>query len=218
MSVKNYENLYKKQIFNNIYPQNVITRLFLSRFSIIKKNFKGKKILDFSCGIGPYLNFFKDLKMKVYATEISDKILNNLKKKYNKIVFKKADTDKIYFKKNFFDIFFAYHSIYYLNHKNQNYEETLMQIRKILKKNGLLIFTIPNLKQKHISYKKYHQNIYYASKDIYNLRQKSFFYLFKNAQEIKQYFSKFFKLVHIGEVRIKCKNLDENYYICIFKK
>lgn len=58
MIVKKYNNIYSKQIKHINIPLNTITKIFLSRFSPIKKNFTNKKLLDFSCGAGPYLNFF----------------------------------------------------------------------------------------------------------------------------------------------------------------
>ena len=82
MIVKQYNNINFKQIKHNNIPLNTITKIFLSRFSPIKRNFTNKKLLDFSCGAGPYLNFFLNLAFKVYATEISNEIVNQLKKKF----------------------------------------------------------------------------------------------------------------------------------------
>jgi 2-polyprenyl-3-methyl-5-hydroxy-6-metoxy-1,4-benzoquinol methylase len=81
MIIKKYNSLYSKDIFKINVPQNTITRIFLSRMSPLKKKFKGKKILDFSCGSGPYLNFFLNLGFKVFATEISYNLISILKKK-----------------------------------------------------------------------------------------------------------------------------------------
>ena len=118
--IKNYNLEYNLKSSRVLFPPNIITKLFLSRFSPIKKKFKNKKILDFSCGAGPYLKLFLDLKFQVYATEISDQIVRMLKKKYKKkINFSVGDNNKLDFKSGFFDIIFCHHSIYYLKKKKQ---------------------------------------------------------------------------------------------------
>ena len=57
---KKYTKAYNKIINKINLPMNIITRIFLSKFSPIEKKFKNKKILDFSCGSGPYLKFLKE--------------------------------------------------------------------------------------------------------------------------------------------------------------
>ena len=56
--IKNYNKEYNNKSSYIINPPNIITKIFLSRFSPIKLNFKDKKILDYSCGSGPYFNLF----------------------------------------------------------------------------------------------------------------------------------------------------------------
>ena len=88
---KNYSIAYLKNIKKINLPINIITRIFLSQFSPLVKRFVNKKILDYSCGSGPYLNLFNSLGLKVHATEISTAITNELKKN-SKILFLKKVT------------------------------------------------------------------------------------------------------------------------------
>lgn len=218
MILKKYNNIYSKQIKNTNIPLNIITKIFLSRFSPIKKNFKNKKLLDFSCGAGPYLNFFLNLGFKVYATEISNEIVNLLKKKHKKIQFSIARNNCINLPNKFFDFFISIHSIYYSENGNDTFDDTIKLLKSKIKKNGFFIFTIPKIEQKHLEFKHIKKNLYRINKDKYNLRKNSYFFLFKNKTEIRRYFEKFFKVIEIGSIYSDFKNLEENYYLCVMQK
>jgi ubiquinone/menaquinone biosynthesis C-methylase UbiE len=218
MITKKYNLLYSKDIFKINVPQNTITRIFLSRMSPLKKKFKDKKILDFSCGSGPYLNFFLNLGLKVFATEISNTLISILKKKYKKIQFKVGTNKKINFPNNFFKYFVSIHSIYYMQKKSDSFDETIKLVRSKLERNGYFIFTLPKLNLKHLKFKKVEKNIYKIINDKYKLRKNSYFYIFKNKKELKKYFSKFFKIIEVGSIFSNFKNLEENYYLCIMQK
>jgi len=218
MIKKNYNKLYLKDIKKINLPQNTITRLFLSRFSPIKKKFKNKKLIDFSCGSGPYLDLFTNLGFKVYATEISSKILSELKKKYKNINFIEGDNENINFPDNFFDYFVAIHSIYYKKNSSESFDRTVNKIKSKIKKNGFLIFTIPAIKQNHLNFLKIKKNTYKITNDKYKLRKNTYFHLFKDQNELIVYFSKFFKIIEIGEIKSTFKNLEENYYLCVLRK
>ena len=215
---KNYSREYKSKIFKVNYPPNLMTRIFLSRFSPFKDNFKRKKILDYSCGSGPYLQFFIDLGFKVFATEISKKIIDQLCKRYPRVNFSEGNNRHIKFKKNYFDYIFCNHSIYYLTDKNDNITFLVENLRDSLKRNGYLICTFPLLNQKHIKFKLVKNNIYRVTKDKYKLRQNNYLYLFRNARSIRNYFIKFFKVIELGRCRTKFKNFDEDYFVLILKK
>lgn len=218
MIAKKYNNIYSKQIKHNNIPLNIITKVFLSRFSPIKTKFKDKKLLDFSCGSGPYLNFFLNLGFKVYGTEISNVIVNQLKKKFNKVQFSIAKNNYINFPNNFFNFFIAIHSIYYSENESESFDDTIKLVKSKIKKNGYFIFTIPRIEQKHLKFRHIKNNLHKIVKDKYNLRKNSFFFIFKNYKKIRKYFMKFFKVLEIGLIYSDFKNLEENYYLCIMQK
>ena len=218
MMKKNYNLEYKSKSLKVLFPSNIITKLFLSRFSPIKKKFKNKKILDFSCGAGPYLKLFLDLKFQVYATEISNQIVRMLKNKYKKINFSVGNNNKLDFKSGFFDIIFCHHSIYYLEKKTDNFLSTINLMHDKLKFGGYLICTFPKIKQTHLKFKLIKKNIYKISFDKYKIRQGGYFYLFKKSYQIKNFFKPKFKILNIGNHKTEFKNLDEDYFIAILQK
>jgi SAM-dependent methyltransferase len=215
---KDYNKEYNSKSIKVLYPPNIITKLFLSRFSPITKKFKNKKILDFSCGAGPYLKLFLDLKFQIYATETSDKIIRLLKQKYKKIKFSVGNNNKLDFKSKFFDIIFCHHSIYYLDKRTDNFFHTINLMYNKLKFGGYLICTFPKIKQTHLKFKFIKKNIYKISFDRYKIRKGWYLYLFKKSYEIKNFFKSQFKVINIGSCKTEFKNLDEDYFIVVLQK
>jgi ubiquinone/menaquinone biosynthesis C-methylase UbiE len=213
-----YIKHYKSSIKKINFPQNIITRIFLSKFSPLKKNFKNKKILDYSCGSGPYLNFLKLLNFDIYASEISLQITSRLNKRINGVKFIISNNKKIDLPKNYINYFFSIHSIYYLQNKNESLELVFNEILRVLKKDGYLICTFLKKKQSYLKFLKEKKNLYKIIFDKYKIRQGSYIHLFENKNQIIKYFSKKFKIIEIGEYKSNFNNLDENYFICIFKK
>ena len=181
---KKYSKAYRRTINKINLPMNIITRIFLSKFSPIKQNFQNKKILDFSCGSGPYLRFLKDLKFKVYATEISPEIVKNLKNKFSNIVFKVSDNNNINFKNNFFNYVLCNHSIYYLGTQFQKFEDTIKEVNRVTKIGGIIICTFPTVDQYHLKFKRVKNQIYKIVYDKYKIRKNGYFNLFENSQQI----------------------------------
>lgn len=215
---KNYTQFYSGMTNKINLPMNIITRIFLSRFSPIKGNFYKKKILDFSCGTGPYLKLLQDLKFKVYASEISKKISQNLKKKFPKVSFKVSDNKKIDFEKNYFDYVLCHHSIYYLNSEDETFENTINEIRRVTKVGGVIICTFPTKNQYHLKFKKIKKQTFKIVYDKYGLRKGGYLYLFKNSKEIRNYFKKNFKILELGKQKVSFGKLNESFYIIILKK
>lgn len=107
------------------------------------------KILDYGSGLGFFLNGINK-KWQKYAFEISPTALTFLKKKTNYKVFDNIASLKK--KSNFFDVIFFYHVI---EHLEKPYE-SLKVIKKLLKKNGILIIGTPNINC--IAYKIFRKN------------------------------------------------------------
>lgn len=110
-------------------------------FSLLGK-ITGKKILDAGCGSGIYSKILAKKGAKVYALEISKKMVD-LAKDYCKgdnIQFKYGSIDKLPYKNNSFDIVLASLVIHYLKNPEKAFEE----FNRVLKKNGILIFSTNN--------------------------------------------------------------------------
>jgi 2-polyprenyl-3-methyl-5-hydroxy-6-metoxy-1,4-benzoquinol methylase len=121
------KNIIKRIIFSPIK--------FLIRGSIIKREVK---LLDIGCGSGQFLYEMKSLGLDVYGVE-PGKFDEKGNKKYN-LNIKKGDIKSAKYKKDYFDIITLNHVLEHINSPN----ETLKEIERVLKKDGVLIIGIPN--------------------------------------------------------------------------
>lgn len=217
MSIKkNYNFHYSKKFFP--YVHLLIFRIFFSKFSKYSKKLEGKKILDLGCGLSGNFKFFNYLKMKPYGVEISNKIVNLIKKRLKqKDNVRVGTNDNIPFKKEFFDFIICVHSIYYID-KDKTLDDNFTEICKVMKKNGYLIFSVPKLNLKHMNFKQIKSHHYKVKKDLYNLRNGAKFGLFKTKNQLKRFCSKYFNVIDIGFFDYNLSNLSEFHWWVICKK
>ena len=84
-----YDSFYRRKFssLENVYPSEWVVRTLLGRFSGLgfdHENIVGKKILDHSCGYGRNIPFLVNSGFDVYATEISQTIVELLTEFYRK--------------------------------------------------------------------------------------------------------------------------------------
>ncbi|HEX6977539.1 MAG TPA: class I SAM-dependent methyltransferase [Patescibacteria group bacterium] len=116
-----------------LYQENFYKKL--SRCSKLRIDFcKNKTILDVGCGEGIDDIRFSKFAKKVVGIDIEEfpswKTFQS-----NKIVFKKANAEKLPFKSNTFDIVFSKDML----HHTPNPQKALREIKRIVKKNGVVI-------------------------------------------------------------------------------
>ena len=70
----------------------------------------------------------------MYATEISNQIVNQLKKKFKKVKFSIARNNRINLPNKFFDFSIAIHSIYYSENENNTFDGTIKLLKLKMKK------------------------------------------------------------------------------------
>jgi len=113
----------------------------------------GQKILDWGCGNGRYFESVKNKKVKYYGVDISSRLLNFAREKYQKeieagqVSFYCTENGEIEFPANFFDLVIMIASFHHLPS-----EETrlalLQKVYKELKVGGYLVMTNWNLDSK----------------------------------------------------------------------
>lgn len=142
-SVDWYSELYKKLRFDIRYPAN-IKRLEII-INILKKH-KPKKIVDAGCGAGMPLIYIKKKGFDIRGYDKSKNMLieakENLKK--NKLplnlVFQDDFENPKKIKKNSIDCILGMGAFYY----SKNFNKTILNQTKKLKRNGRLIFSLRN--------------------------------------------------------------------------
>lgn len=194
----------------------LVTRLFLSRFSIIKKK-KGAKICDLGCGRTDNFNFFKFLQFKYFGVDISKRIVNLLNKVNNCNNFYHGTNDQIPFKKNFFDFVISIHSFYYLKDENTLLTSHLEEVKRVLKKGGIFIVTFPKKHYQNYKIVKY-KKIYKLKNDKFKMRNSCYIDILFTKKEIRNFFKKDFEILDIGYLDYNLIGLNEFHHWCILKK
>ncbi len=100
---------------------------------------KGKKVLDAGCGSGIYTKILAEKGAKVQGLELSGEMIRLAKEhcKGLSINFKQGSIDNLPYPDNSFDIIVASLVIHYLKRP----EEAFKEFNRVLKKNGILIFS-----------------------------------------------------------------------------
>lgn len=107
-------------------------------------NLKKAKILDVGGGTGYFADQLKQQfpKAEIYVTDISSAAIKEGKKLYKNIKLSISDSEKEFpFKDNFFDLIISGEHIAHL----KNTDNYVSEISRVLKKNGILMLTTPNL-------------------------------------------------------------------------
>tara|TARA_B110000211_G_C14046411_1_gene539168 strand:- start:327 stop:989 length:663 start_codon:yes stop_codon:yes gene_type:complete len=219
--MKNYWSTHYKKNKNIAYPAEAVIRIFKGTFPNL--NFKhntNSKILDIGFGDGRHLFFFKNLDLDVYGVEINQDIVDQ-KKLNNFFKLKVGSSSSLPFKNNFFDIIFAWNSCYYMgdDKNNLNFQNSVEEISKKLKKNGHLIVSVPTknsfiFKNSTVIKKKYR----IIEKDYFKLRNGEIMRYFHNIADVKKEFSTRFKNFSFSKISIDCFGLSYEWIVFVAQK
>jgi 2-polyprenyl-3-methyl-5-hydroxy-6-metoxy-1,4-benzoquinol methylase len=145
----------KKNFLGSIYSllRNVAIR---RKYKLITK-FKTKgKILDIGCGSGEFLNYFKHRDWETLGIEPAEKPREFATNKYGLSVFQEDQLN--FFEHQSFDVITMWHVLEHIS----TLDERIVQVKKLLKKDGLLIIAIPNSQ----SWDAKHYKEYWAAWDV----------------------------------------------------
>lgn len=216
-------NLYYKVLDENIFPQEWIVRIFMGKYPKlnIRDDLKNKKILEVSCGDGRNFPPLLKKKMKVYATEVSDVIVNNLINTFPKIKFKQAINGHLPFQSNFFDYLLSWNQIYYMGDNKDNlfFERHVKEFSKVLKKDGKLIVSVPMIDNFIFEGSKIIDDKYRIIKnDPFKVRNEEIMRCFKNEEDIIDEFKKSFKNFVFASSINDHFGIQNNWHIFVCQK
>lgn len=107
---------------------------------ILEKYIKGE-VLDLGCGDGTHASMVrKFFDGNIYAIDPSEEIIEQAKRNYDNIFFKVASAYDLPYEDNFFDVVYAIDVIEHLKEP----KKMLSEVRRVLKKDGIVIFQTPN--------------------------------------------------------------------------
>lgn len=160
-----------------------------------KKIGNNRKVLDLGCGTGYGTKILSNERNEVYGIDISQKAVDYAKKTYFGPRYTCSSAERLPFKDNDFDVITAFEVIEHI----ENPEKALAEIYRVLKNDGSLFISTPNLR--HLGnmlghfllgrpYPKHSKNIYHLKEFYYDefvnfLKNAGFKIVFQYGQELR---------------------------------
>ena len=133
-----FDNVYDKYDLMNDFMSLGIHRIWKKDFIMMMSPSLNKKLIDVGCGTGDIGKLFLDAvkyKGNVFNVDPNKKMIDQGKKKFNNIKnisWHLENSEKLSFKKNFFD----YYSISFGLRNTKNIDQTLREAYRVLKPGG----------------------------------------------------------------------------------
>ena len=137
---KEYFNYWKNRVNNSVDGTEIPSELVFKSFIEKTKLAKNSVCLDLGCGFGRFFPFLSEISNNIHGADISQSMLDDAKLDHNYKSLNKCDSKKTLFHNNFFDFVFCAGLFDVIDQ-----EETLIEINRILKKKGKVIFTGKNI-------------------------------------------------------------------------
>jgi len=164
----------KKGIINFLY-QLIKKYSLKQKFNLINKykTSSGKKILDIGCATGDFLNIFKKNNWLTYGIEPNEKVRNHAVSLYNLNI--KDEKELLKLEANSFDVITMWHVLEHIHQLNKR----ITEVKKLLKKDGILIIAVPNYKSLDADIYKEFWAGYDIPRHLYHFSQSSIKNLFE---------------------------------------
>jgi ubiquinone/menaquinone biosynthesis C-methylase UbiE len=141
---------------------------------------KGKRVLEIGCGTGIFTEKIGETGADITAIDISLDLMNRARercKTYPNIKFYIADAENMDFDESSFDSIIGSSILHHLN-----LEPALLEIRRVLKRGGRVVFTEPNMMNPQIMMER---KIKPIRKMLYNLPDETAFFRWSLKRKLK---------------------------------
>jgi 2-polyprenyl-3-methyl-5-hydroxy-6-metoxy-1,4-benzoquinol methylase len=162
-----------KEGFVNSTYQSVRKYTLLKKLQLISKYYKTGDILDIGCGTGEFLNTCKNAGWKATGIEPDVDARNMAINNYGLTVLEESDLANL--KDESYDIISMWHVLEHVPKLNERVEE----LKRLVKKNGLIIIAVPNCDSLDASIYKREWAAYDVPRHLYHFTPKDIELLFK---------------------------------------
>lgn len=170
-------NLFEK-VYHSIRQISLKKKLKLINSFILRQvqhdNSKQKKLLDFGCGTGDFLNTAQNNHWTVSGIEPNEQARKIANQKTSNTVFDSEHLKS--FAKHSFDVITLWHVLEHI----PNLEEQIRQLKALLKNDGVLIVAVPNYKSHDANHYKQFWAAYDVPRHLWHFNQASILKLFSS--------------------------------------
>ncbi len=194
-----------KGLVNKLY-QVVRNITIKQKLKLVKRLAKGNQLLDIGCGTGEFLKICKDNGFDVQGIEPSENAKKFAIENYKLNI---HSEDKIKeFGAESFDLISMWHVLEHVYHL----KERVVEIQKILKKNGILIVAVPNHRSYDAEYYKEYWAAYDVPRHLYHFSPNDIKNLFeKNGFNLEEVLPMKFDSFYVSMLSEKYKNGKANF-------
>lgn len=204
------------------YPESFVDRLLRSRTpepGLKNQDISGQRVLDLSCGHGRNLHLLESLGSDLYATEINEEIVSDLRARISGIEFRVGKAHQLPFEKEFFDGIVACNSCYYLD-DGVIFQDSLKEIRRILRPSGWFLGSIPATDHSILrGAEKLEDSSFLVQNDQLNLRNGYRLQAAKSQDDVKEMLAPHFTDFKIGHTAELFQGFNRSlfYFTCYCK-
>jgi SAM-dependent methyltransferase len=220
-----YDAFYRERDPVHVYPVEFVVRAFLGNYPRHKTDascYQGRNILDLGFGDGRNMPLLRNLGMRVYGVEISQKICDLTNERMRRLGIevetRVGRNNCIPFTDAFFDIVLACHACYYVE-PGSRFSDNIDEIARVLKPGGMFVFSAPMASSYILKDAETlgdgHMRI---TSDPYRLRNGAILKTFESASEIVPALSLFFADFAIGSCRNDFWGIEEHVWIVVCRR
>lgn len=144
MSANEWTMYYEDKKQPVIWPEGFVVRILTSSRPMPffqHDSYRGKALLDLSCGIGRNLPFLKTLGFQIQGTEISLPLVEKLRESFPDMSFFVGWAHSLPFSSGSFDVLLSCNTCYYIP-QGGTFEANLREIERVLRPGGVFIGTL----------------------------------------------------------------------------
>ncbi len=208
------------------YPAEYVIRILRGDYPNLnlKKDIKkGQKILDVGCGDGRHMPLFTNVGLDPHGVEISDSIVNILKKRLSpKFIksnnLKTGSCANLPFEDKKFDYVIAWNSAYYMTLDNTIFEKHAEELARVTKPGGRILISVPKSTAFIFSNSTEHSNPDYRviGDDPWgSMRNGEIMRCFKSGDELAESFKDYCKDFIHGDIHDNCFGLNYHWFLLV---
>lgn len=213
-----WDTYFNKKKNNILFPESFCVRMLFSNeengLQSLLKLGEDSNILDLGCGNGRNLSLLKLLPGKLHASDISEKIIQPLKKmnSFEGVDFSVEKLPHTTYKNDHFNCILSCNSCYYLD-SGKCLSDNLKEIYRILRRGGFFAGTL--VKKSHTVFNSasfISDNIASISEDRDNVRQFLRMACVNDEIDLRRFLRQYFENIKIGFIRDEYNDFKRHLY------